>query len=436
MQNAYYLIGDKLMKDTKYYYSRLIEEKINRTLKSSGAILITGPKFCGKSTTCKRFAKSIIELNDDNLIEIANADNSVALNGELPRMIDEWQTVPNLWNKVKSRVDSLGVFGQYILTGSATPADNSKIHHSGSGRITPIIMRPMSLFESKDSIGKYSIKEMFDEKDIFVFDSNENHSLIDTAFYICRGGWPLSIQKDRRIALDVTRNYYEGLFNFKNSENKKYRNKNPEIVKMLLKSYARNISSEASYQTIMKDVMQSNSRNMNIKTFDAYLDILHELFLVDDLLAWCPNIRSKSNIRTTPTRHFVDPSLACLSLNISPEDLLIDANTFGLFFEDLAVRDLRIYSESIDGEIRHYRDSSGLECDAVIHLRDGRWAPIEIKLGSQEAIELAAKNLIKLINNIDEKYSKPSFAMILTATGKAYRRNDGIYVIPINLLRN
>ena len=436
MQNAYYLIGDELMKDTKYYYSRLIEEKINRTLKSSGAILITGPKFCGKSTTCKRFAKSIIELNDDNLIEIVNADNSVALNGELPRMIDEWQTVPNLWNKVKSRVDSLGVFGQYILTGSATPADNSKIHHSGSGRITPIIMRPMSLFESKDSIGKYSIKEMFDEKDIFVFDSNENHSLIDTAFYICRGGWPLSIQKDRRIALDVTRNYYEGLFNFKNSENKKYRNKNPEIVKMLLKSYARNISSEASYQTIMKDVMQSNSRNMNIKTFDAYLDILHELFLVDDLLAWCPNIRSKSNIRTTPTRHFVDPSLACLSLNISPEDLLIDANTFGLFFEDLAVRDLKIYSESIDGEIRHYRDSSGLECDAVIHLRDGRWAPIEIKLGSQEAIELAAKNLIKLINNIDEKYSKPSFAMILTATGKAYRRNDGIYVIPINLLRN
>ena len=276
MQNAYYLIGDKLMKDTKYYYSRLIEEKINRTLKSSGAILITGPKFCGKSTTCKRFAKSIIELNDDNLIEIANADNSVALNGELPRMIDEWQTVPNLWNKVKSRVDSLGVFGQYILTGSATPADNSKIHHSGSGRITPIIMRPMSLFESKDSIGKYSIKEMFDEKDIFVFDSNENHSLIDTAFYICRGGWPLSIQKDRRIALDVTRNYYEGLFNFKNSENKKYRNKNPEIVKMLLKSYARNISSEASYQTIMKDVMQSNSRNMNIKTFDAYL--LHSTY--------------------------------------------------------------------------------------------------------------------------------------------------------------
>ncbi len=420
----------------KKYYTRYIEQKIEKKFKSSGAILVTGPKFCGKTTTCKLFHKSMIQLIDDEIIGIVSADPQNALIGEYPRLIDEWQNVPELWNYIRKQIDEDGKFGEFILTGSATPPDYTKIHHSGSGRITPVIMRTMSLYESGDSKGVVSLRELFDNANYQVFDMNDDYRLSKTAFYICRGGWPLSIQKDEEVSLDVTKNYFDGLFNFKNSENKKYKNKKPSVLKMIMKSYARNISTEAPYQTILADVISSNSRTMDIKTFDSYLEIMEELFIIEDMEAWTPNLRSKIAIRTTPTRHFVDTSLACLALGISQKDLMNDAKTFGLFFEDFAIRDLRIYADTLDGVVRHYRDSNGLECDAVIHLDDGRWAAVEIKLGSEAGITDAVNNLNKLENNLDPNYKKPSFKMILTASGRAYKRADGIYVIPINLLKD
>ena len=297
-------------------------------------------------------------------------------------------------------------------------------------------MRPLTLYETLESKGNVSLLELFNNKDFSILDLNEDHNLIDTAFYICRGGWPKSLNIDKEVSLDVTKNYYEGLFNFKNSENPNYKRKNPNLLRMILKSYARNISTEATYQTILSDVMTSNSRVMDIKTFESYLEIAEELYIIEDIEAWTPNIRSKAAIRTTNTRHFVDTSIACCALNISPSDLMNDSKSFGFFFEDFAVHELKVYAETIGGEVRHYRDSNGLECDAIVHLNDGRWAAIEIKLGSENGINEGVKNLKALEENINENYKKPSFKMILTATGKAYKRIDGIYVIPINLLRN
>lgn len=416
------------------YYTRLVEKKIQQKLNSSGAILINGPKFCGKTTTSKLFAKSSIQLIDNDIIEIVNADPKNALRGDKPRLIDEWQSVPKLWDYIRKTVDDNGEFGEYILTGSSTPYEKSKIHHSGSGRITTITMKPMSLFESKESKGSISLQELFDNPSLDIFDLNDDISLNDIAFYIMRGGWPLSIQDDRNIALDVTKNYYDGLFNFQNSENINYKSKKPQILRMLLRSYARNISSSASYQTILEEITSSNKRNMDIKTFNSYLEIAEELFIIEDLEAWTTNLRSKTAIRTAPTRHFVDPSIACLALEISATDLLKNSNTFGLFFEDFAIRDLRIYMDYLNGSVKHYRDSRGLECDAILHLSDSRWAACEIKLGSEKGIEEGAKSLNKLESDLKE--DKPTFKMILTACSKAYKRNDGIYVIPINLLKN
>ena len=417
------------------YYNRLIESIIEKKIKSSGAVLVQGPKFCGKTTTSKLFCKSIIQLIDNDIIEIVSADPKIALNGDKPRLIDEWQNVPELWNYVRNQVDLDNTFGEYILTGSTTPVDSDKLHHSGAGRITPIKMSTMTLFESRESKGLVSLKDLFDNPNLEIFDLNEDYGLTDTAFYICRGGWPLSKNDDKEISLEVTQNYYEGLFNFKNSENKKYKRKKPAILRMLLKSYARNISTEASSQTILEDIMSSNSRVMDIKTFDSYVEIAKELFIIEDIEAWTPNIRSKAAIRTTATRHFVDTSIACCALNISPSDLLNDFKTFGFFFEDFAVHELKVYADYLGGEVRHYRDSNGLECDAVVHLKDGRWGAIEIKLGSEKGIKDGVESLNSLEKNIDASYTKPSFKMILTANGRAYKRADNIYVIPINLLR-
>lgn len=418
------------------YLKRLIEKTIERKLKSSGAVEVRGPKFCGKTTTSDRFCNSKIQLITNDIIEIVSADPKSALKGEYPRLIDEWQNVPEIWNCVREKVDEDNTFGEYILTGSSTPPNQEKIHHSGAGRITPIKMRSLTLYESLESKGSVSLLELFDNEDFSILDLNEEHSLNDTAFYICRGGWPKSINDDKDVSLDVTRNYYEGLFNFKNSENPKYKKKNPNLLRMILKSYARNISTEATYQTILNDVMISNSRVMDIKTFESYLEIAEELYIIEDIEAWTPNIRSKAAIRTTNTRHFVDTSIACCALNVSPSDLMNDPKTFGFFFEDFAIHELKVYAESLGGEVKHYRDSNGLECDAIVHLSDGRWAAIEVKLGSENGINEGVESLNALENNIDENYKKPSFKMILTATGKAYRRKDGIYVIPINLLRN
>ena len=419
------------------YISRLVEKEIEKKLRTSGAVVVAGPKFCGKTTTCMRYQNSFVKLNTKQSIALAKLDPKSVLIGESPRLIDEWQTVPDIWNCVKDNLDEEYQFGKFILTGSSTPAEKTDIHHSGAGRITPIKMRPMSLWESGDSSGKVSLLNLFNGGKEFVTDYNDNFNINDVAFLICRGGWPISVLAEKNIAIDVTKNYYNGLFSFEDSDNERFRNKKPEVLRMILRSYARHISTEAAVSTIINDVKQNNERSMDAKTFAEYMEALQDLYIIDDLQAWNPNIRSKTSIRTTPTRHFVDTSIACRALQIGPDDLTNDLESFGLFFEDFAVRDLSIYANSLDGEVRHYRDNAGLECDAVIHLEDGRWGAVEIKLGGDKLVEEGAKSLKTLRDKIVEKSDEkaPSFLMVLTAVGGAYRREDGVYVVPINLLK-
>ena len=419
------------------YYKRLIEKDIELKLRTSGAVVVAGPKLCGKTTTCMLYQKSFVKLNTKQTITMARMNPKWALEGEKPRLIDEWQKAPDLWNQIKDDLDFDYQFGKFILTGSSTPADKTEVHHSGAGRIAPVKMRPMSLWESQESKGTVSLIELFDEKSDYPWDLNSEISLEDIAFLICRGGWPISVRAPKDIAVEITKNYYNGLFVFEDCENERFRNKKPEVLKMILKSYARHISTEAAISTIIADVRQSNERTMDPKTFDDYMEALKDLYVIEDLPAWNPNIRSKTIIRSTPTRHFIDTSIACRALGVSPNDLMNDLESFGLFFEDFAVRDLSIYANAIGGTVTHYRDNTGLECDAVVHLEDGRWGAIEIKLGGDELIEHGAqslKNLRDKITSISEERA-PSFLMVLTAVGGAYRREDGVYVAPINLLK-
>ena len=419
------------------YYKRLIEKDIELKLRTSGAVVVAGPKFCGKTTTCMLYQKSFVKLNTKQTITMARMNPKWALEGEKPRLIDEWQKAPDLWNQIKDDLDFDYQFGKFILTGSSTPADKTEVHHSGAGRIAPVKMRPMSLWESQESKGTVSLIELFDEKSDYPWDLNSEISLEDIAFLICRGGWPIYVRAPKDIAVEITKNYYNGLFVFEDCENERFRNKKPEVLKMILKSYARHISTEAAISTIIADVRQSNERTMDPKTFDDYMEALKDLYVIEDLPAWNPNIRSKTIIRSTPTRHFIDTSIACRALGVSPNDLMNDLESFGLFFEDFAVRDLSIYANAIGGTVTHYRDNTGLECDAVVHLEDGRWGAIEIKLGGDELIEHGAqslKNLRDKITSISEERA-PSFLMVLTAVGGAYRREDGVYVAPINLLK-
>lgn len=419
------------------YYKRLIEEQIALKLRTSGAVVVAGPKFCGKTTTCMLFQKSFIKLNTKQAIAMARMNPKGVLIGDNPRLIDEWQKAPDIWNQVKDELDYEYKFGKYILTGSSTPADKTEIHHSGVGRIAPIMMRPMTLWESKESKGTVSLSDLFNGGRNFPWDMNADFSLKDVAFLLCRGGWPIAVLADKEIALEITKNYYNGLFVFEDSENERYRNKKPEVLRMILRSYARNISTEAAVTTIISDIRQSNERTMDARTYDDYMEALKDLYIIKDLEAWNPNIRSKTSIRSTPTRHFIDTSIACRSLGVSPEDLMNDLESFGLFFEDFAVRDLSVYSECTGGVVKHYRDNSGLECDAVIHLEDGRWGGIEIKLGGDDLIDEGAESLKRLRNKILEKSDEkaPSFLLVLTAVGGAYQREDGVYVAPVNLLR-
>ncbi len=420
------------------YYKRFIEQSIEKKLKSSGAVLVAGPKFCGKTTTCSLYAKSIYRINTRSIVNTTKLNPKIALDGDIPHMVDEWQKVPDIWNYIKEDLDSNYVFGKYLLTGSSTPVDKRDILHDGAGRIITLKMSTMSLFESLESKGLVSLKELFENKDYNPSFSNDDISLKDIAFFICRGGWPLSLQVDRDVALDITKNYYQGLFTFEDSDNEKFRNKKPEILRMIIRSYARNISTEASLKSIINDVRQNGERSIDEKTFTSYLEALKDLYIISDMEAWNPNIRSKTSIVATPTRHFVDTSIACQSLGISPNDLLNDLHSFGFFFEDFAVRDLRIYSDSLGGALMHYRDNAGLECDAIIHLENGDWGAIEIKLGGDELIEYGVKKLNLLKNKILEKsdLKAPSFMMVLTSFGPCYKRKDGIYIVPINLLRN
>lgn len=419
------------------YHHRLIEKDIELKLKTAGAVVVAGPKFCGKTTTCMLYQKSFVKLNTQQSIMMARMNPKAVLEGEKPRLIDEWQKAPDIWNQVKDDLDFDYQFGKYILTGSSTPADKTEVHHSGAGRITPVKMRPMSLWESKESKGSVSLSGLFDGKRDLPWDPNADFTLDKVAFLICRGGWPISVRAAEDIAVEITKNYYKGLFIFEDCENERFRNKRPEILKMIMRSYARHISTEAAVSTIIADVRQSNERTMDVKTFDDYMEALKDLYMIEDLPAWNPNIRSKTSIRSTPTRHFIDTSMACCALGVGPNDLLKDLESFGLFFEDFAVRDLSVYANTLGGTVSHYRDNAGLECDAVIHLEDGRWGAVEIKLGGDQLVEDGAKSLKTLRNKIAEKSNEkaPAFMMVLTAVGGVYQREDGVYVVPINLLK-
>lgn len=426
----------ELKQNKRMYYPRLVEKEIELKLRTSGAVVVAGPKFCGKTTTCMLYQKSFVKLNTKQAIAMARLNPKAMLKGETPRLIDEWQKAPDIWNQVKDDLDFNYEFGKYILTGSSTPADKTEVHHSGAGRIAPVMMRPMSLWESQDSKGGVSLGDLFNGGEEFTWDTNQDFTLDDVAFLLCRGGWPISVLAPKDIAIEITKNYWNGLFAFEDQENERFRNKKPEVLKMIIRSYARHISTETAISTIIADVRQSNERTMDSKTFDDYLEALKDLYILEDMRAWNPNIRSKTSIRSTPTRHFVDTSIACRALGVMPEDLLADLESFGLFFEDMAVRDLKVYAGTLGGEVRHYRDNAGLECDAVIHLENGQWGAIEIKLGGDDLIEAGASSLKRLKAKLAEKSDEkaPSFLMVLTAVGSSYQREDGVYVVPINLL--
>lgn len=418
------------------YLNRLIEKRIRDALDTSGVVVVTGPKFCGKTTTCKRFASSSYTLDTKSKIDFVQSSPESILAGDTPRLIDEWQNVPDLWNCARAEVDRReDKFSQFIFTGSSTPANKEDIYHSGAGRIVTVAMRTLNLFESKESISAISINQLFDYSDEKLFVVNENHTLKDVAFYICRGGWPLSISVDREKALKVTSNYYSTLFEFENNKNQKFRNKKESIFRMILRSYARNISTEARRKVLLDDVNRHDDRNLDPDTFDEYEDALKDLYIIQDIEAWNPNFRSKTSIVSSPTRHFLDTSIAAGALNLCPDDLVNDPKTFGLFFEDFAVKELSAYADYLDGEVRHYRDGNGLECDAVLHLKDGRYGLIEIKIGGEHLISEGSLTLKALAAKIKKDgQNPPSFLMILTAVGNAYTTKDGIHVVPINTL--
>lgn len=416
------------------YLQRICDKLLASELKASGAVLIEGAKWCGKTSTAQQAARSSLYMQDpdktSSYLAAADTKPSLLLNGETPKLIDEWQMAPVLWDAVRFEVDKRNKPGQFILTGSAVPSDNL-VAHTGTGRISRLLMRPMSLWESGDSNGSISLKELFDKNtDI---STTSDLSIEKIAFLICRGGWPASVSQENESALKMATNYVESVINM-DIQRVDGVEKNPERVRMLLRSLARNISTMVSGQTIMAD-MESNDIGISEKTLSSYLNALRRIFVIEDTPAWMPSLRSKTAIRTSPKRNFVDPSIATAVMRTNPSGLLNDFETFGFMFESLCTRDMRIYAQVNDGTVFHYRDKNDLESDMIISLRDGRWAPIEVKLGNKQ-IDEAAKNLLSLQSKINtEKMGKPSFLMVVTGGEFAYRRDDGVLVVPIGCLK-
>lgn len=416
------------------YLKRICDKLLASELKASGAILIEGAKWCGKTSTAQQAARSSLYMQDpdktSSYLAAADTKPSLLLNGETPKLIDEWQMAPVLWDAVRFEVDKRNKPGQFILTGSAVPSDNL-VAHTGTGRISRLLMRPMSLWESGDSNGSISLKELFDKNtDI---SATSDLSIEKIAFLICRGGWPASVSQENESALKMATNYVESVINM-DVQRVDGVEKNPERVRMLLRSLARNISTMASGQTIMAD-MESNDIGISEKTLSSYLNALRRIFVIEDTPAWMPSLRSKTAIRTSPKRNFVDPSIATAVMRTNPSGLLNDFETFGFMFESLCTRDMRIYAQANDGAVFHYKDKNDLESDMIISLRDGRWAPIEVKLGNKQ-IDEAAKNLLSLQSKINtEKMGKPSFLMVVTGGEFAYTRDDGVLVVPIGCLK-
>ncbi|MDO4525082.1 MAG: DUF4143 domain-containing protein [Bacteroidales bacterium] len=420
------------------YKKRIADILLERKLAGKGAVLIEGPKWCGKTTTASMQAKSILDLGDSEILKESKSMIEISprklLEGETPRLIDEWQTLPALWDSIRNLVDKRQEVSQFILTGSSVLPEAYETTHSGTGRIGRIRMRPMSLYESEESNGRVSLKNLIEGKD---FEVQENSLTIDDiAFLVCRGGWPASISMRREIALDQALDYIDSVANY-DIQRVDGTKRDPQRVYRLLRSYARNIAGQISYSTFKTDMMSNDTDTLSEDTVADYIKALKRLFVIEDLEAWNPNLRSKAAIRTSDTRYFVDPSIATASLGIGPDDLINDLESFGLIFETMAVRDLRVYAEALDGKLYHYRDSTGLECDTVLHRRNGTYGLIEIKLGGETRIEEGATNLKNLANKIDTtRMPNPSFMMVLIGIGKyAYRRQDGVYVVPIGCLK-
>jgi len=417
------------------YLPRLCDTELKLALQSSGAVLIEGAKWCGKTSTAAKAAKSVIYMQDPDYSisyrQMADTKPSLLLKGETPKLIDEWQVAPVIWDAVRFEVDQRIEKGQFILTGSAVPPENVT-SHTGTGRISRLKMRPMSLFESNESNGEISLKSLFDGH------QKESHSaskltVENIAFIICRGGWPASILLGGVPALRMAIDYVEAIINQDISRVDNIE-RNPERVRLLLRSLARNIATLANYSTIKEDI-EATDTSISDKTIASYINALRKIFVIEDLPAWSPSLRSKTAIRTSEKRHFVDPSIATAVMRANPEGILTDFEYFGFLFEALCTRDIRIYAQANDGDVFHYRDKSGLEADLIVRLRDGRWAAIEVKLG-QKQIEEASKNLLALQAKINaEKMGKCSFLMILTAGQFAYQREDGVWVVPIGCLR-
>lgn len=426
--------------NTAKYKKRIADILLEEKLEAMGAVLIEGPKACGKTTTAEQHAKSILYMDDPSNIQqnlqLAETNIKRLLQGDTPRLIDEWQIAPQIWDAVRFEADHRGDDGLFMLTGSAVPADVSKIHHSGAGRFAWLTMRPMTLWESGESTGEVSLGELFSHPESI--DGESKLKIEDIAFAICRGGWPKSLSKKReKAALQQVMEYFEAITRSDISRVDGVE-RDEQRAKRLMRSYARLQGAMASIPTIVEDMKANEPENMSDETVASYIKALKKIFVIEDMPAWNPNLRSKTAIRTSDTRYFVDPSIAIAALGIGTNDLLNDPETMGLFFETLCVRDLRVYADANGGNVFHYRDKNGLECDAVVHLRNGSYGLIEIKLGGDTRIEEGAANLLALAKKIDTtKMKKPSFMMVLTAIGQyAYKRTDEVIVVPVGSLKN
>ncbi|MCQ2078316.1 MAG: DUF4143 domain-containing protein, partial [Bacteroidaceae bacterium] len=411
------------------YRKRIVDDILELKLEALGAVLIEGPKACGKTTTAEQIAKSILYMADPELeqqnLQLAKTDIKKLLVGEPPLLIDEWQLAPRLWDAIRFEIDHRREEGQFILTGSAVPPKTDEIKHSGAGRFGWVTMRPMSLWESGESNGEVSLQAIFNgESNVY---GKNSISLDNLAFLLCRGGWPQSItKKSERAALLIAQEYVDTIVRTDISRVDNVQ-RNPDWARRLLRSYARHQGTSATINTIIADLSANERMQATENTVSAYISALRKIFVIEDMISWNPNLRSKSAIRTSDTRYFVDASVAAAALGVAPNDLISDLNTFGLLFETMAMRDLRVYADALDGNVSHFRDRTGLECDAVLHLRNGSYGLIEIKLGGDNLIEEGVRNLNKLENLIDVTRMKaPSFKMVLTGIGQiAYRRSDG-----------
>lgn len=423
----------------KRYRNRIADGILDRKLRAKGAVLIEGAKWCGKTTTASQIAKSILYMQDParkrQYLELSEIDPARLLSGETPRLIDEWQLAPKLWDAIRFEVDRRDEFGQFILTGSAVPPETSEISHSGIGRITKMLMRPMSLYESGDSSGQVSLSGLFAGNGDIRGESSMNIDKL--SFLICRGGWPKAIDEEEDVALQQAIDYFDAIVDVDISRVDNVE-RNKERTKRILRSYARSVGTPAKISSIAADISANEAVSISDMTITSYINALKKIFVLEDSSAWNPNLRSKTAIRTSDTRYFTDPSVCTAALELGPNDLVNDLNTMDFLFENMCIRDLRIYAEALDGNVYHYRDKSGLECDAVVHLRNGVYGLVEIKLGGDRLISEGVETLKKLSSNIDTtKMKAPAFKMVLVGVGEmAYRRSDGIYIVPLSCLKH